>query len=154
MILKEIKDIPSNWKVIKVRKKTTVRIRPSNGIERFKVSWSESELISDPDKDFIVISSEGSEYPCKQDIFWDTYEEVKSNSIGRGAVSRDIWDYEYIKKYVYQLVEIPEGVELSVVTLEGQVDHVKHPDFVAIGPRGELYVNTKKTFDEHLEVVD
>lgn len=146
MKLKEVKDIPSDWKVINVRKKTTVRIRPCNGIERFKVSWSESELISDPDKDLIVISSGSSEYPCKRDIFFETYEPIEP--IGTG------WDCDWIKKYVYQLVEIPEGVELSVVTLEGQVDHVKHPDFVAIGPRGELYVNTKKTFDEHLEVVD
>lgn len=149
MILKEIKDIPSDWKVINVRKKTTVRIRPSNGVERFKVSWSESELISDPDKDFIVTSSEGSEYPCKKDIFMETYETVQQY----GTLWTD-FEYDWIKKYVYQLVEIPEGVELSVVTLEGQVDHVKHPDFVAIGPRGELYVNTKKTFDEHLEVVN
>lgn len=152
MILKEIQDIPSDWKVINVRKKTTVKIRPCNGIERFKVSWSDSDLVSNPETDLIVISSDGREYPCKEDIFFETYVHVEKPP--GGAKSWDIWDYSYIKKYVYQLVEIPEGVELSVLTLEGQVDNVKYPDFVAIGPRNELYVNTRETFEKHLEVVN
>lgn len=148
MKLEKIEDIPSEWKVLKVRKKTTVKIRRSNGSERFKVSWSDSELVSDELEDIIVISSEGEEYPCKRDIFTETYDTYEKF----GALD-SIWDYNWIKKYVYQLVEIPEGVELSVVTLEGQVDEVKHPDFIAIGPKGELYVNTREFFDKNLEVV-
>lgn len=151
MILREINDIPDDWEILKVRKKTPVRIRPCNGVEKFKVSWSDSMLISDPSVDIIVISDTGSEYPCKYDIFMDTYER-NDNRCG-GAVSKDIWDYEWIKKATYRLAKIPEGIVASVVTLEGQVDEVKFPNFVAIGPRNELYVNTYEFFTNSLETL-
>lgn len=135
-------DIPSDWKVLKVRKKSMVSIRPSNGVERFKVSWSTDDLVSDPELDYIVISSEGSEYPCKKTIFDDTYVQV----IGSLRY--------FVKKYVSEIVEIPEGYTLSVVTLEGEVGDVKHPDYIAIGPVGEVYVNCKDFVDKHLEIVN
>ena len=139
MILQNVNDIPSDWEVFNVRKKTPVSIRQCNGVERFKVTWSDSQLFSDPTKDIIVISEEGMEYPCKIDIFADTYEKVGNNS--------------YVKKYVYRVVKIPKNITLSVVTLEGQVDGVSYPDFIAIGPRNELYVNTKEFFEQNLEIM-
>lgn len=136
MLIKTKEDLPSDWKVLNVRKTTTVEMRPCQGVERFKVSWSDSELVSDPETDVIVISSD-NEYPCKKDIFMETYTPLK-------------WS----KKAVNQIVEIPEGFTLEVATLEGTVGGVAYPDYVAIGARGEVYVNTKKFFDESLEVVN
>jgi hypothetical protein len=136
MLIKTKEDIPSDWKVLNVRKTTTVEMRPCQGVERFKVSWSDSELVSDPETDVIVISSD-NEYPCKKDIFIETYTPLK-----------------WIKKAVNQIVEIPQGVTLEVATLEGTVSDVTYPDYIAIGARGEVYVNTKKFFDESLEVVN
>lgn len=149
MKLKNKEDIPSDWKVLTVRKKTTVKIRPCNGVERFKVSWSDSDLVSDPDLDIIVISSDGREYPHKKDIFFEAYEIVRKD---------DIFDdpsVEYIKKVTNQIVEIPEGTEpFEVETLEGVVSGVSYPDYVVIGVKGEIYVNTREFVEKDLEVVD
>lgn len=149
MILKQIEDIPSDWKRYTVRKKTTVKIRPSIGVERFKVHWSESELVSDPELDVIVIANDGEEYPCKKDIFFESYQLINRY---------DIFDnppVEYIKKSTNTIVEIPEGTEpFEVETLEGVVKNVGYPDYVVIGVKGELYVNTKKTVVEHLEIIN
>lgn len=138
-------DIPADWKAHIVKKNTTVNIRPSNGVERFKVSWSDSELISDPDLDVIVISNEGREYPCKLDIFKQTYEFVRFDNNGQPAFG---------KTASYTIVEIPKEYVLEVVTLEGPVQDVKYPDYLAIGPRGEVYVNTKEFVDNNLTFVD
>lgn len=141
MKLKEEKDIPSNWKRHTVRKKTTVKIRPSNGIERFKVSWADHDLVSDPELDVIVISNDGSEYPCKRDIFFDSYAPITTE--------------DWIKKATNIIVEIPQGTDpFEVETLEGVVGNVGYPDYVVIGVKGELYVNTRKTVEEHLEIID
>lgn len=141
MRLKEEKDIPSDWNRYTVRKKTTVKIRPSIGVERFKVHWSESELVSDPELDVIVIANDGEEYPCKMNIFFDSYTPVTNE--------------DWIKKSTNTIVEIPEGTEpFEVETLEGVVKNVGYPDYVVIGVKGELYVNTKKTVEEHLEIIN
>lgn len=140
MRLKTIDDIPKDWKVLTVRKKTTVKIRPSVGVERFKVDWSESELISDPELDVIVISEDGREYPCKMDIFFNSYSPLTEE--------------KWIKKGTQQIVEIPEGTEpFEVETLEGVVGEVGYPDYVAIGVKGELYVNPKSFVDKDLEIL-
>ena len=152
MRLKNKEDIPSDWKVLTVRKKTTVRIRPCNGVERFKVSWADHDLVSDPETDLIVIANDGSAYPHKKDIFWEAYS-LTSKSCGN--MTEKIEDNEYIKKATNQIVEIPEGTEpFEVETLEGVVGDVTYPDYVVIGVKGELYVNTKKFVDNNLEIID
>lgn len=145
MKLKTIEDIPSDWKVLNVRKKTTVRMRLSEGVERFKVPWCDDELISDPELDIIIMQDDGSEYPCKTDIFRETY--ASSGDGGRGLSVR------WVKKAQFRIVEIPEGVEVEVESLEGTVGEVKYPDYVAIGVKGELYVNTKEFVDNNLEIL-
>lgn len=151
MKLKETKDIPSDWKVLNVRKKTTVNIRPCNGVERFSVSWSDSELVSDPALDLIVVQPNGKEYPCKYDIFMETYEKYDSRP--GGCISREIWDYAWIKKAVTQIVELPEGATVDIESLEGVISGVSYPDYIAIGPRGELYANSKEFVETNLEIL-
>lgn len=147
--MKTQNDIPSDWKVLKARKKTPVKIRPCKGVEAFKVSWSDSELISDPEKDLIVISDTGKEYPCKEDIFWDTYVLAD-----RWGSKDDVSEYNFIKKAISTLVEIPEGTEpFEVETLEGVVKGVAFPDYVVIGAKGELYVNTRDFVEKNLEIL-
>ena len=148
MKLKTTEDIPSDWKRLTVRKKTTVKIRPCNGIEQFKVAWSDKPLISNPDEDLIIIQPDGKEYPIKADVFRDTYEIVLGEELL--PVDRS----QYIKKTTTTLVEIPEGIEaFEIDTLEGTIDNVAYPDYVAIGSKGELYTNTKKFVEENLEIL-
>jgi len=140
MKLKTTEDIPQDWKRLTVRKKTTVKIRPCNGVEEFKVAWSEKPLISNPDEDFIIIRPDGKEYPIKINVFFETYTDVD--------------DSNWIKKTTTTLVEIPEGVTpFEIDTLEGTIDNVGYPDYVAIGSKGELYTNTKEFVEENLEIL-
>jgi hypothetical protein len=153
MKLKTKEDIPPDWKVLTARKKTSVRIRPCNGVERFKVSWSDHDLVSDPETDLIVVSGDGREYPHKSDIFFVAYQPLPRGP--GGAKHWDVWDYEYIKSATNQIVEIPEGTEpFEVETLEGVVGNVSYPDYVVIGVKGELYVNTREFVEKNLEIVD
>lgn len=140
-------DIPSDWKVLKVRKTTTVCVRASNGVEKFKVSWQDAELVSDPELDLIVIQENGKEYPCKKDIFAETYEKVEEDKYKMWNAAR------WVKSATTQIVEVPEGFEVEVVTLEGVLPEIKSPDFIAIGAKGELYANTREFFNTNLEVV-
>lgn len=139
MTLKTPSDIPSSWPIIFARKKTTVTIRPSNGVEKFQVSWQDSELISDPEKDLIIIQPNGKEYPCKKDIFAETYIHVGEGKWAKSAQSK--------------LVRVPEGETVSIETLEGTLNAVQYPDYISIGPQGELYANTKRWADENLEII-
>lgn len=140
MKLKTTEDIPQDWKRLTVRKKTTVKIRPCNGVGEFKVAWSEQPLISNPDEDLIIIQPDGSEYPIKMNVFFETYTNVDVSN--------------WIKKTTTTLVEIPEGVTpFEIDTLEGTIDNVGYPDYVAIGQKGELYTNTKQFVEDNLEIL-
>ncbi len=145
MKLQNVSDIPTSWKVLTVRKKTTVKIRAAEVVESFKVSWQDAELVSDPDLDLIVIQPNGAEYPCKTDIFFETYQPAP-NQYGSGFG-------DWIKGATTTLVEIPEGETVEIHTLEGILPAISFPDFIAIGPKGELYANTREFFDKNLEVV-
>jgi len=136
MTLKIPSDIPSSWPILKARKKTTVSIRESIGREQFKVSWQDSILESDQELDLIVIQPNGNEYPCKKDIFAETYIETA--------------DSQWLKKEESRLVQIPEGESVSIETLEGTLNEVKHPDYIVIGKKDELYANTNEWAQNNL----
>ena len=148
MRLKTTEDIPQDWKRLTGRKKTPVKIRPCNGVEEFKVAWSDKPLISNPDEDLIIIQPcGGKEYPIKLNVFNDTYEPY-------GIIDAIIHEYNWIKKTTTTLVEIPEGVTpFEIETLEGVIDNVGYPDYVAIGQKGELYTNTKEFVEENLKIL-
>lgn len=110
MTLKYPSDIPASWPKLLARKKTKVTIRESIGEETFKVSWQDSELISNPELDIIIIQPNGKEYPCKKDIFGETYELDGSISESGRA--------NFVKKETSTLIQIPEGKAVSVETLE------------------------------------
>ena len=149
MKVKEVKDIPKEWSVISARKNTTVKIRPSLEVEKFKVSWQDAELTSDPEVDLIVIQPNGKEYPCKKDIFWETYDSLRDSD---GSITGD--GLSYVKKALCTLVVIPEGVEVEIETLEGTLPKVTFPDYIAIGPKGELYANTKEFVEQNMTLID
>lgn len=127
MTLKTPSDIPSNWPTLKARKKTKVSIRESIGREQFKVPWQDSILESDPEVDLVIIQPNGDEYPCKKDIFGETYVQ-----------DGDGW----IKNEISRLVQAPEGESVSIETLEGKLNAVSYPDYIVIGKKDELYANT------------
>lgn len=150
MKLKQVSDIPSEWEVLNVRKKTTVQIRPALVEEKFTVSWADAELVSDPAVDLIVIQPNGKEYPCKSDIFYDTYVPKDSKiDTANNQVTIETW----IKSAQTQIVRIPEGVEVEIETLEGVLPVVTFPDFIAIGAKGELYANTADFVEKNLEIL-
>ncbi len=138
MHLEKPSDIPHDWVRIRVRKKATVSMRECNGVEKFKVSWSDCHLVSDPELDVILTSHDGSSYPCKRDIFEETYIQTS-----------DGWK----KNIVYSLAQVPPGLCVSVQTLEGRVENVKHPDYIAEGPQGEIYVNTSAHVEQNCEKI-
>jgi hypothetical protein len=149
MRLQQVQDIPGDWSVYSVKKKTPVRIRQAVKVEMFKVSWQDAELVSDPEVDFIVIQPNGSEYPCKKDIFWETYEEQPGQCF-TSDFSDKTFLKDYIKKAQTTIVQIPEGESVEILTLEGTLPAVSYPDYIAIGVRGELYANTKDFVDNNL----
>ena len=126
--LKSPSDIPSSWPILKARKKTTVSIRESISREQFEVSWQDSILESDPELDLIIIQPNGSEYPCKKEIFYGTYTEIADN--------------QWIKNEISRLIQVPQGETASIETLEGKLNEVNHPDYIVIGKKDELYANT------------
>jgi hypothetical protein len=137
--IKTQSDIPANWEINKAKKKTTVRIRESIVPESFKVSWQDSELVSDPNVDLIVIQLNNKEYPCKRDIFFETYENVSNG--------------EYRKNELSTLIQIPENYEVEILTLEGTLNAVSYPDFIVVGKRGELYANKKEWVENNLQFI-
>jgi hypothetical protein len=144
MKLKTTEDIPQDWKRLTVRKKTTVKLRPCVSVEEFKVAWSDKPLISNPEEDLIIIQPDGKEYPIKANVFFETYDPKRIEGDG----------INWIKKTTTTLVEIPEGVEpFEIDTLEGTIDNVAYPDYVAIGSNGELYTNTKEFVEDNLEIL-
>ena len=116
MKLKTQKDIPADWARFTVRKKTTVKIRPCNGAERFSVSWQDAELVSDPELDLIIIQPSGKEYPCKKDIFLVSYCPV---GVEKGAQYPLFGGFDFVKNATSEIVAIPEGVDVEIETLEG-----------------------------------
>lgn len=146
MKIRNESDIPAGWPVLRVKKTALVRVRACNGVEQFSTPWG--ELTSDPSKDVIIIQGNGKEYPIKKDIFAETYEAVPlihTESVIAG--------YGFRKKSISKVVPVPEGIEVELVTLEGTLTSVKFPDYIAIGPVGEVYANTKEFFDQNLTVV-
>lgn len=142
-------DIPFQWPRLKARKNTAVTIRPSNGVESFTVSWQDAVLTSDPDVDLIVKSPDGNEYPCKTEIFFDTYDVVP-------AISNDdlIAGYKFVKSAALTtLVSIPETAVVEIHTREGVLPAVEYPDYIVIGSVGELYANTKDFVDKNLTII-
>lgn len=116
------------------QRKTLVRIRPAVGTEVFVKSYGNLTAIEG--EDWVLMPVDGGEpYPCKINIFADTWESVGDSQYRRKALSR--------------LIQVPEGVEVILHTLEGDVK-VYNPDFIALGAHGEVYSNSKDWADANL----
>lgn len=141
-------DIPAEWPRLKARKKTPVTIRASTVAEEFSVPWNFGKLVSVPELDVIVKGTDGLEYPCKKDVFFSIYTPVP-------AVTNDdyIAGYQFVKSAVSTLVPIPTNSTVTVATLEGPVSGVTFPDFISIGTKDELYVNSREFVFENMTFV-
>jgi hypothetical protein len=137
---KNAADIPSGWARFTGQRLTTVRVRNCAAREEFSVSWQDSKLVAEPEKDIIVIQDNGAEYPCKIDIFEKTYEATLI--LGR-----------FRKKEKSTLISIPEGYSVDIETLEGKLNLVSYPDYIVVGINGELYANTKDFVEKNLNLV-
>lgn len=140
IILKYQDDIPLNWERFDAQKTTTVSIRECNTVDEFTVPWQDAKLISDPEKDLIVVLSDGSEYPCKINDFKDTYE---LNDYGK-----------WYKKEICVLIKIPYGVVVEIHSPEGILPLVSYPDYIVIGEKGKLHVNDANFVENNLEFIE
>ena len=147
--VQKVADIPTEWDVLTVRKSTAVRIRPALEPEEFKVSWQDAVLTSTPEVDLIVIQPDGKEYPCKTELFYKTYTPASLDTSMAIGMRVDTW----VKSAQTQIVRIPEGFEVEIITLEGRLPVVTAPDFIAIGSAGELYANTAQFVNDNLLIV-
>jgi hypothetical protein len=80
-------------------------------------------------------------YPCKLDVFRQTYEETRPGS------------GEYRKTELTRLVQVPEGVVAMLETEEGTIQ-VEHPDFVVVGKMNEVYANSFEWVAQNLSFLD
>lgn len=127
--------IPLAWgRPCEAVRTSTVAIREPDGEESFAVS--DGTLTAKPGLDWVIVQISGEEYPIKKDIFSTTYEEVAPGL--------------YRKKGRSRLVQVPAGVEVVLITREGQIQ-VRHPDYIVIGSRNEVYANTAQWVDANLE---
>jgi hypothetical protein len=121
------------------KRKSLVTIREVNGTETFTVESSEGELTAIQGIDYVLIpSSGGSEYPCKIDIFHETWEETTQPGI-------------YQKKGICIFVPLPKDTTVILETLEGSVQ-VSHPNYIAIGKNDEVYSYSEDFVDNELVI--
>jgi hypothetical protein len=122
------------------RRKTKVRIRETNGVETFVSKYGQGTLTAKQGIDYVVIPVDGSDpYPCKIDIFHNTWEEID----GTGT---------YRKTGLCRFIPIPEGTTVELKTLEGPVE-VSHPNYIALGAEGEVYSYSKEFIEKNLDLI-
>ncbi len=139
VVIKKGVEIPAEWKRLVVRKKTTVTVREPNG-DKEEIPTKYGVLEAVAGQDWVVEKPDGSIYSCKKDIFANTYEEVA----GKPG--------HFVKNVTTTVVEIPEEVDVTLKTLEGD-EKGGAPDFIAIGSKDEVYFNSREFFENELEVV-
>jgi hypothetical protein len=117
-------------------RKSTVAVREPAGVETFEKSWG--RLTATPGVDLVIRHDDGDEYPIKRDIFATNYQQVSPGCFRKTARSK--------------LVRCPEGVTVVLKTLEGEMT-VRHPDFIVVGQKNEVYANSPQWVAENLEFV-
>jgi hypothetical protein len=126
---------------ILAHRKTLVKKREVVGEEVFSLSYG--DLTAVQGVDYVLEPLDGSHpYPCKIDIFADSWEETVPNS-GVGV---------YRRKALAKIVPVPLGFEITLETLEGDTK-VYHPDYIAIGVKDEVYSNGKEWVDANLDIL-
>jgi len=126
---------------ILARRKTLVQKRDAVGEEVFSLSYG--DLTAVQGVDYVLEPLDGSHpYPCKINIFADSWEETVPNS-GVGV---------YRRKALAKIVAVPPGFEITLKTLEGDTK-VSYPDYIAIGVKDEVYSNGKAWVEANLDIL-
>ena len=122
------------------RKQGTIRIRePRDVVEQIQTKWGTQDAITGTD--FVAIEADGAEYPYKKDLFQVNMEQVPGTE-------------EYRKKTLSRLLEIPNDVKVTLITIDGGIEKpltVFAPDFVCIGAKDEVYPLQRATFDRDFD---
>ena len=124
---------------ILARRKTLVQKRETFGREVFSLPWGDLEAVQGVDYVITPLDGSGS-YPCKIDIFADSWEETVPNS---GV---------YRRKALAKIVPVPPGFEITLKTLEGDTK-VSYPHYIAIGVKNEVYSNGKEWVEANLDIL-
>ena len=128
-------EIPPAWGLPRTAsRRFTVAIRAPRGRETFSLAWG--DLTAEPGVDWVVVQDDGAAWPIKKALFARTYEAAGPGLFRKVERSR--------------LVQVPPDTVALLTTLEGLLE-VRHPDYVAIGSRGEVYANAADWVQEHLQ---
>jgi hypothetical protein len=120
------------------RRKSLVTVRETDGTEVFQRNTG--NLLAVEGQDYVVTPCDGSaQYPCKIDIFHESWELIEGSK-------------EYRRKNLCRVIPVPRDKTIILDTLEGEAI-VKHPDFVALGIRGEVYCNSRDWVNSNLEFI-
>lgn len=120
------------------RRKGWVIIRPIEGATETFVTKS-STLVGQKGLDLVIVPMDGSApYPCKEEIFYQSWCETEPGS------------GQYWRKSLSKVVPVPEGDEVVVHSLEGEA-RIRHPDFIAIGIHGEVYAISAAKMNSNFE---
>ena len=100
-------------------------------------------LTADPDQDYVLVDPNGKRRPIKKRIFETTYTPAGDDT--------------YKKTAITQVVQVLEGTKARVISLETENDEdadiVVFPNYIAIGPEGEVYENKATWIEENLEIL-
>ena len=120
------------------KRKTLVAVRPTEGIEVFL--RTRGDLTAVEGIDYVLMPIDGSQpYPCKVDLFHNSWEETKPNS---GL---------YRRSAICKFVPIPLGDTVTLKTREGD-STVSYPDYIAIGIDDEVYSYSSDWVRDNLDV--
>lgn len=141
VIIRSVDDLHANSALfgafLDVQSKVAVRLEEINEPEQI------GNLVADPAKDYILVAPNGRRRPIKKEIFRDTYSRLP--------------DGTYKKTTITQIVQVLEGTTARVITLETpteeNADVVIYPNYIAIGPTGEVYENKATWVADNLEIL-
>lgn len=140
-VITHARDIPENWTRRIVKKNSPVTYRELlSDTQAFIVHGGDQVIHGYRYKDVILKGEDGVEYPCKRDIFLRTYEQVDDTEF-------------YVKKGEFVIVEIPRNVRVDIKTLEGDEKDIVFPNYLAIGPKSEVYPLTTDFVFNKLKVI-
>lgn len=114
-------------------RKRPVEVNAFQTDKEVDITTSRGILHADID-DFII----NGKYPCKPDIFMNTYEHVNA----------DIYRKKPVVIEAYQTDK-----EIDIQTLEG-LEHAKAGDFIITGIKGEQYPCSPDTFKKIYELME
>lgn len=110
--------------------------------------------------DFIITGVAGEEYPCKPDIFWETYEEDNDTSIEAFVLDNCIEWYNLISELsqkeeeLYSIKELYARKEFFIVYMDDSIDFKAMYGSTAEKVRKQHAKNKLRDLDEEIKSLE